>query len=671
MFSLRLKFLCFFLFVISIPKLYANNIILQSKELVFLHFDNDSYLIGEDIFFKVYVVNSCATKSAVLYVELISPDGYIVEKKKYRINDGCCDGHFELLRKYEEGVYEVRAYTRYMLNWGDNLIFKKRIPVYNRSQKESYFAVQTANETCTVKDNNVARSIVPLQFTVNKESFKPYEKIAITISRKDGKAISESAKISVSVKCKEQNIAHINEDNISGYLAQKMQNDTLVVSRQMYKPEKRLIIDGYLFKKEKWYNDIIGAYKLLPQSNVYIDVNGVFKIKTDENGFFEASFDDFYGEKIIELAPVLPKRKKKDNYAISLRKHIPIINTAKISDRVKEFNFFDEWEYAQDVTFLAIDSRSYLLNNYDRDFYKIDYKKYRPSSLYYYNAGVFSPEQISPSTLEENGAELHNIILPHNSTPGVTYKEQFERRLKNIDRSEDIMTAQKVLLSALWRHGYSWCDWMKMQVLQHKMLIDSVKEFTCKYTEERDAAKMMSFEKIVVTDDNGVTEKFAYEPMAIKQEFKKLKKKKAFAQYYDGFLNIFRVPNIYNSNINANGYPGVKMLHKREIPSAPDFVSFFVPDTVPQNIELIKNILSNKEKRYTKLQGFSETKVFSAPDYSSAADVNISDNRRTLLWVPTAKVVEDGNIYIELYNNSHTNSVEVEVNGVDNGGIYF
>lgn len=650
----------------------VNDNFLQPKEFVYMHFDNDDYLIGEDIFFNAYIINSAATKSEVLYTELLSPNGDIIEKKKYKIKNGCCEGYFALKKEYRAGNYEIRAYTRYMLNWGEKMIFKKNIQVCESLPSKQTSMPQSVKDTSFVGNNiKISHSIVPLQFTVNKDTFRPYEKISVTISRKDGKAIPETANISVSVKCKDSYSSSDDKNDICTYLQSMLQKDTPIVNRQIYKPEKRLTIDGYLFKKEKWFNDIIGAYKLLPQSDVYIDVNGAFKIKTNENGFFEASFDDFYGEKIIELAPVLPKRKKKENYAISLRKHIPIINVAKAPGRVREFDFFDEWEYAQDVTFLAIDSRSYLLNNYDRDFYRIDYKKYRPSSLYYYNAGVYFPEQISPSTLEESGVEHHNIISQNNSTPRVSSKEQFNKRLKKIEETEDNMTAQKVLLSALWRWGYPWCDWMNMQISANAMPLDSIKKFTEKYTDGRNVARMMSFQKFIITDDSSVVNKFPFNHAVVKQGFKHLKRKKGFAQYYEGFLSIFRVPNVYNSNINSDGYPGIKKMYERDVPDTPNFVSFFVPDTIESNIELINKILSNRNKRYTKLQGFSRSKVFVSPEYSSGIKKDISDNRRTLLWLPAAKVAEDGNIHIELYNNSYANSIEIEVNGMDdNSSLY-
>ena len=72
----------------------VNDDCLRPKEFVYMHFDNDDYLIGEDIFFKAYIINSLATKSGVLYTELLSSNGDIIEKKKHKIENGCCEGYF-------------------------------------------------------------------------------------------------------------------------------------------------------------------------------------------------------------------------------------------------------------------------------------------------------------------------------------------------------------------------------------------------------------------------------------------------------------------------------------------------------------------------------------------------------------------------------------------------
>ncbi len=111
------------------------------QEKVFLHFDNTSYYKGEKMWFKAYVVtaafNELTAWSRILYVELITPAGQIIETQKLKIVNGQADGCFDLgsdeLRL--SGFYEVRAYTRYMLNQGTDGIFSRVLPVFEKGKK--------------------------------------------------------------------------------------------------------------------------------------------------------------------------------------------------------------------------------------------------------------------------------------------------------------------------------------------------------------------------------------------------------------------------------------------------------------------------------------------------------------------------------------------------------
>ena len=68
------------------------------QERVYLHFDNSGYYLGETMWFKAYCVggngtNVAAPQSKVLYVELCAPEGYVVETKKYKLDEkGTCNG---------------------------------------------------------------------------------------------------------------------------------------------------------------------------------------------------------------------------------------------------------------------------------------------------------------------------------------------------------------------------------------------------------------------------------------------------------------------------------------------------------------------------------------------------------------------------------------------------
>ena len=109
----------------------------MQQEHVYLHFDNSAYYLGETIWFKAYVTfgnnNRPSTLSKVLYVELVAPEGYVVETKKYKLDDnGCCYGEFELNPLILSGYYEIRAYTRYMLNWGKDAVFSRVFPIFDK-----------------------------------------------------------------------------------------------------------------------------------------------------------------------------------------------------------------------------------------------------------------------------------------------------------------------------------------------------------------------------------------------------------------------------------------------------------------------------------------------------------------------------------------------------------
>ena len=93
------------------------------QEKVYLHLDNNCYFLGDTIWYKAYVVRSDrkvpTDLSRILYVELMTPDGYLVERQQIPLeNDTTGFGNFALQDSLYGGYYEIRAYTRWMLNWG-------------------------------------------------------------------------------------------------------------------------------------------------------------------------------------------------------------------------------------------------------------------------------------------------------------------------------------------------------------------------------------------------------------------------------------------------------------------------------------------------------------------------------------------------------------------------
>jgi len=117
---------------------------LYPQEKVYLHFDNTAYFKGDTIWYKCYVAGATENRftdmSRVLYVELLTPEGLLVDSRKLMIKDGQCHGDFALQGDYHSGFYEVRAYTRYMLNWGRDWTFSRVFPVFENPETEGDYS---------------------------------------------------------------------------------------------------------------------------------------------------------------------------------------------------------------------------------------------------------------------------------------------------------------------------------------------------------------------------------------------------------------------------------------------------------------------------------------------------------------------------------------------------
>lgn len=94
----------------------------QVQEKVYVHTDNECYFVGDTLWYKAYVVRADqlvpTDMSRILYVELLTPDGLLVERQNIIVSaTGFSCGQFVLPDSLYSGYYELRAYTRWMLNF--------------------------------------------------------------------------------------------------------------------------------------------------------------------------------------------------------------------------------------------------------------------------------------------------------------------------------------------------------------------------------------------------------------------------------------------------------------------------------------------------------------------------------------------------------------------------
>ncbi|WP_316802670.1 carboxypeptidase-like regulatory domain-containing protein [Pedobacter nototheniae] len=134
------------------------------QEKVHLHMDKPYYAIGDDIWFKAYVTNSKtqgpSTISKILYVELINEKDSVKRQLKLPLMGGITWGDFKLTDSLGEGNYRIRAYTRYMRNFGTEFFFDKTIKIGNSWANKVFTNAQYS----FVKENNADKINATIHF---------------------------------------------------------------------------------------------------------------------------------------------------------------------------------------------------------------------------------------------------------------------------------------------------------------------------------------------------------------------------------------------------------------------------------------------------------------------------------------------------------------------------
>ena len=107
----------------------------NTQEKVYLHTDKPYYAVGDQIWFKAYVVDAKtlkpAPKSNILYVDLIDAKDSVQKTLRLPLIAGLGWGSFELKDSITEGNYRIRAYTTWMRNYDPSFFYDKTFKIGN------------------------------------------------------------------------------------------------------------------------------------------------------------------------------------------------------------------------------------------------------------------------------------------------------------------------------------------------------------------------------------------------------------------------------------------------------------------------------------------------------------------------------------------------------------
>ncbi len=116
------------------------------QEKIYIAYNQSDYVAGEIIWFKGFVFSGyyLSDISTNLYVEVYNSNKNIVSKKIIPLFKGIAEGNLSMPDTISEGVYFIRAYTNWMLNFSEDFQYIHPIPIYNPGSK---LKLKTTNQT--------------------------------------------------------------------------------------------------------------------------------------------------------------------------------------------------------------------------------------------------------------------------------------------------------------------------------------------------------------------------------------------------------------------------------------------------------------------------------------------------------------------------------------------
>lgn len=352
------------------PQITARKFAIQAantmQEKSYLHTDKPYYSVGEDIWFKGYVLNAVTHKpktlSQFLYVELINKANVVIERVKIRKESTGFAGHIKLKPETPAGNYSLRAYTYWMQNATADFFYCKNIYIGNTiddfvTSKISYDTTQTAIYASVTFIDAAKKPIVGKTVIVNQNwSNDKKKKVSIT-TNKEGKITWPLAISSPDSAVKIIDLAITEPD--------------FKYKKQFFPPESNTDFDLQFFPEggNLMKNSLqMLAFKAIGKDGLSVDVSAkVFSDKNEEVAEFK-SFHKGMGKFSLNTDSVFNYYALvKTNNGIEKRFNLPLVQSEGLALKVANIRgriFYEITNYTKKPIgeyYLIIHSRGNLL----------------------------------------------------------------------------------------------------------------------------------------------------------------------------------------------------------------------------------------------------------------------------------------------------------------------
>lgn len=295
-----LSSISFALAFIAMCYIAEGNSIYFANETSYLHTDRDIYIAGENIFFKLYLIDAGSHKlsgiSKIAYLVLRNNDNIPIIKVKLKVDGGTANGSIFLPDSLKSGPYQLSVFTNWMRNAGEGSYFSKQIFIANRFDKDLQYLHTFSSSANQGNDTILNRgAISPLIVKTNKTEYNKREKIDLSFAFLT-ELPGDSANFSISVT---EDIPGMSNDfTLYKFLNEYKINSGLQASSGSeitgFLPEQKgEIIQGLVIDTQT-KKTVANALVFLSVSDSMVNLQYCY---TDSSGKFRFLLNDYYQSK--------------------------------------------------------------------------------------------------------------------------------------------------------------------------------------------------------------------------------------------------------------------------------------------------------------------------------------------------------------------------------------
>lgn len=330
------------------------------QEKTYVHTDKPYYYAGEPCWFKGYMNYRSPglrdSMSRTAYIELINPARKITVSRTLPIDSGFFHGDFILPDTLSPGTYYLRAYTSFSRNFGPENIFVKAVPVVRIKEK--------IKPTTTAGELAVANGVT---IESDRPTYKPREKITLTIRTKDDEEVPLKAHLSMAVTDVVQVVDLPDQPNIlTGYPVNELKKE-LDRKDFKYPVEYGISFPGvFLNKKGKPEEATVNIFQLTPPNftMTHADPTGRFVVR--DITFYDSA--EFAVQSINKKGEPYGRGKLLERDRPALDFTAPALHAEIISTDLPQ-RIFSEYEVPKNSTLLEmIEVRATRLPMEDTDY---------------------------------------------------------------------------------------------------------------------------------------------------------------------------------------------------------------------------------------------------------------------------------------------------------------